>query len=96
MSQGLRIRNASGQLTLEVTDRLARFHSTLALTNIGPRATANFSIPGYSSDGSWFLYFRDGSTSYLRFAEIAGGLSVFNEDWYQARGAGVIIEILRG
>lgn len=96
MSRGIKIWNAAGQVIVDVSDRLAYHHSTINLWNIGTRASSTISIPGYSTDGTWFLFFRGTPTDYLRFTEQASQILVFNEDYYYARGAGVIIEVFRG
>ncbi len=96
MSHGLRIWNSSGQLILEITDRIGRYNSTVTLSAIAPRGTASYSVPGYALDGTWFFFIRSGSTSYLRITENAGSISVFNENYYNNAGAGVVIDIFRG
>lgn len=96
MSQGIKVWDAAGQLILDVTDRLSRYHSTIVLSSIAPRASGTFSVPGYALDGTWFFFIRDRSTSYLNIYEISGGFSVFNESYYSAYGSGVTIDIFRG
>lgn len=96
MSSGIKVWNAAGQVIIDVSDRLAYHHSTINLWNIGTRASSTISIPGYSTDGTWFLFFRGSSPYYLRFTEQANQLTVFNEDYYAPHGAGVIIEVFRG
>lgn len=96
MSYGLRVWNASNQLILEVTDRIGRYNSTVTLSAIAPRGSANYSVPGYALDGTWFYFIRAGFTEDLRITENSGSLSFFNESYYVSRGSEVIIDIMRG
>lgn len=96
MSYGIKVWDESGQLILDVTDRLARYHSTIVLSSIAKRTSSTFSVPGYALDGTWFFFIRTQSTSYLKISEISGGFSVFNESYTSALGSGVTIDIFRG
>ena len=97
MSQGIKVWDAAGQLILDVTDRLARYHSTIVLSSIAPRTSGTFSVPGYALDGTWFFFIRNTSIAgCLNIYEISGGFYVFNESYYSAYGSGVTIDIFRG
>lgn len=96
MSFGLRVWDATGQLTLEVTDRIGRYHGTITLGNTAARGSTNYPVPGYSLDGTWFLFFRGLEPAYLKITEQAGNISIFNEDYYAAHGSGTFIDIFRG
>lgn len=92
---GLRCWNSAGQLTLEVSDRLARYHGSISVGSIGPRSSGNYSVPGYALDGRWFIFLRSGSMSWMQVTEQVNNINVFNADYYYARG-NLVIDIFRG
>ncbi len=57
MSYGLRVWDASGNLTLDVTDRLTRFvtSATVYFTTSSNEADKYISIAGMQNDGTWFV-----------------------------------------
>lgn len=95
MSHGLRVWDSSGQIILDLTDRLGRYNSTITIASLAARSGASYSVPGYALDGTWFLFIRSGSTTYLRITENAGSISIFNENYYN-RSSDVVIDIFRG
>lgn len=56
MSYGLRVWDASGNLTLDISDRLTRFVGTysVSFTVNGPEADKLISVSGMVNDGTWF------------------------------------------
>ena len=95
MSHGLRVYNSSGQITLDLTDRLARFIGTFSYPPIPARGTVTFSVPGITNDGTWFYSGLGFFLSNLRFSVSAGSLSVTNISHYGTSPAGSII-VFRG
>ena len=97
MSNGLRIWNSSGQLTLDISERLARYHATITLSSIGPSQTVTIPVAGYNTDGSWFPIYRNPELfQQLKMTEVSGGLSFRNLSAYYTAQAGGIIDIFRG
>ena len=97
MSQGLRIWDATGQMILNITDRLFRLHSTVVLPNINPNASVNFSIPGMRQDSSWFVLARASVPLGIVITPQVDNLRVShsNPNATSATGAGTTIDILR-
>lgn len=52
MSYGLRVWNSSGQIRLDTSARLARYHSFYT-GSILPNNSATVSVPGLANDGTW-------------------------------------------
>lgn len=66
MSYGLKVWDASGILTVDISDRLCRLHSSHSGTSAYNRALSTdrptvmvnraiISVPGLRNDGTWFL-----------------------------------------
>ena len=55
MSYGLRLYNTAGDLELDVSDRLTRFHSIISVPALGAGGSLFIPISGMSTDGTWFL-----------------------------------------
>lgn len=86
MSYGLRAWDSSGNLILEITDSIARFVGTYTIPLLAPRASTVVSVPGYSLDGTWSLYFLTGNYNYLAITEQTNGVYVFNTNYYNNLG----------
>ena len=55
MAYGLKTWNASGQLVIDVTDRLARFHGQYDIAAMNSSSADQWiSVPGFALDGTWF------------------------------------------
>ena len=94
MSYGLEVRNSAGQVVLTVDSRLAHYVGSYIIPAIAPRSTANISVPGYSTDGTWFIFIRNASF-YLGITEFTDYIQVFNSNYYSATPPGVI-EVFTG
>jgi hypothetical protein len=105
MSYGMRIWDASGNLTLDTTDRLTRFVTSITPGTIAPQATVSYSVPGIVDDGTWFLIVINTwrPSSLAVYTDIymyitSGFLNIENRhpyaDW--SNGLGTRIEIFRG
>ena len=64
MSYGLRVWDASGNIAVDITDRLTRLHSSYSGTASYWYTEGNFqahvlrayiSVPGLANDGTWFV-----------------------------------------
>lgn len=61
MSHGLRVWDANGNLTLDITDRLTRIVSTHSFSFFVPNETYvseksfNITVPNISANGAWFV-----------------------------------------
>lgn len=94
MSQGLRIWDSNGALTHDITDSLARLHGLVTIGSIAPRSTIFFSVPGYSTDSTWFLFLLSGDFNFLQITEGSNGILIFNNDYFFNRG-NVVISVFR-
>lgn len=57
MSYGLRVWNAAGTLTLDITDRLTRVHGVFPFTTPATSTASVFvTVPGYTNDGTWAFF----------------------------------------
>lgn len=86
MSQGIKCWDSSGQVILDITDSLARYVNSYTIPSLAPRSSTTISVPGYSLDGNWFIYFLAGDVNDLAITEQANGIYVFNTQYYVARG----------
>ena len=55
MSQGLRVWDASGVLSLDITNRLTKEHSTYSFSIPAYTPTFNIYVPGIENNGTWFV-----------------------------------------
>ena len=57
MSYGLRVWDTSGNLTLDITDRLTRFVSStvVSFTTTSPESDKYVYVTGLTNDGKWFV-----------------------------------------
>ena len=57
MSYGLRVWDASGNITVDITDRLTRFvlSSTVSFTATSAEADKYIYVDGMIADGTWFV-----------------------------------------
>lgn len=82
MSYGLRVWDASGNLTLDVTDRITRVISTHSLnpgmfTSSGLVRTGKVSVPGAVDDGTW-----GGFTNGTALVTVkTGEVEIYWHDW---------------
>lgn len=53
MSNGLRVWNASGVMTLDVSDRLTRIVQNQDCSFAVGVTSVSFAVPGYVNDGTW-------------------------------------------
>jgi hypothetical protein len=97
MSYGLKVWDEAGQLQLDTSDRLGRFQGSITLGSIPKRTSVNYSVPGYTLDGTWFCYLSNArSYAYISITEQAGNINVFNTDYVSSRGLEASIFIFRG
>ena len=76
MSYGLRIWNSSGGLELDITDRITRFFASYSYS-IPRFGSVTVSIPGYSTDGTWFFFLTTGAPQ-VRTENVSGGVRLTN------------------
>ena len=95
MSHGLRVWNSAGNVIFDPGDRMGRFHTSIYIGSISPRASAVFSVPGFSTDGTWFMVVQGAIPQYIGLYEGSGSISAFNSDYIYARG-GFTVYIFRG
>lgn len=76
MSSGLRIRNSSGGIVLDVIDRVSRFHAAFSY-NIAAFGSTDIHIPGYTTDGTWF-FFLLANQPQVSAVNIVGGIRLSN------------------
>lgn len=55
MPYGLRVWDSSGNLTLDTTDRITRFVTSITPGTIAANSTVSYSVPGIVADGTWFI-----------------------------------------
>ena len=55
MAYGLRIWDANSNLTLDVTDRITRFVTSITPGTIDGGTTVSYNVDGIVDDGTWFL-----------------------------------------
>lgn len=105
MPYGLRIWDSSGNLTLDTTDRITRFVTSITPGSIAVNATVSYSVPGLADDGTWFLIvmntWRPSSSAFytdIYMYITAGFLNVqnINPSFTWTNGLGTRIEIFRG
>jgi hypothetical protein len=105
MSYGMRIWDASGNLTLDTTDRLTRFVTSITPGTIGPSVTVSYYVPGIADDGTWFwiLYnsFRSSNTdtrAFIRMTIVPDYIQLLNTNGSVAwtNNLNSRLEILRG
>lgn len=52
---GIRVWNAAGQLTVDLTDRLPRYFTTVSVGQIQSGSSVTLTVAGYALDGDWFF-----------------------------------------
>lgn len=64
MSYGLRVWDASGNITVDVTDRLTRFFAvySVSFTTTSSEPDKYIYINGISNDGTWFVNNTNGNS----------------------------------
>lgn len=75
MSYGLQVWNSSGQLILDVSDRLSRFIQSVTVT-LAKGASTTVPVAGYTTDGTWFVYAT--AYHYLTIVEVNNGIYIKN------------------
>lgn len=95
MPYGLRIWDANGNLTLDTTDRIPRYHSTITVGIIPAFSTTSFYIPNFSIDGTWF-YFLIGGLPFIHMYITPNYLNLSNPFGSDFDGSGVQLELFRG
>ncbi len=95
MAYGLEVRNSSNQVVVTTDTRLAHYVNSYTIPTIASRATATITIPGYSTDGTWFIFIR-GNTNFLGITEFNGYLEIFNSYYYGPYTFAAVIEVFRG
>lgn len=55
MAYGIKVWDSSGNVTLDVTDRLTREYGTGSVSWIEFQETNTITIPGITNDGTWFI-----------------------------------------
>ncbi len=95
MSQGLRVWNSSGVLTLDITDRITKRHGVYTAT-IGASATSvTVSVSGMSNDGSWFAVLRaPNDWEQVCVSVISGGFKVW-QTWADGVSTTYTVEVYR-
>ena len=73
MSYGLRVWDQSGNITLDTTDRTARFYGQYTIPGIANGSSYTLSIPGFSI-GSWFAVAYHPYNVYITYA--SGSINV--------------------
>jgi hypothetical protein len=104
MSYGMRVWDASGNITLDVTDRITRFVTSITPGTIAANSTVSYSVPGIVDDGTWFLIvvntWRPSSNAISVFIVMtitSGFINAQNRSttaW--TNGLGTRIEVFRG
>lgn len=74
MPYGLQVFDASGGVTVDITDRLTRFHSDYTATIIGG-GSSDIAVTGISTDGTWAVTC---SQIYFGYEIHPGFVRVFN------------------
>lgn len=75
MTYGFQAFDSAGNITIDVTDRLTRFHSDYTVSVQGNGGTTNLTITGYSPGDSWCLICDN---YWFTFTNIANGVQVKN------------------
>ena len=105
MSYGLKVWDASGNLTLDTTDRLTRFVTSITPGSISVSTTVSYSVPGIVDDGTWFLVvtpsWRPSNSVYysdIHLTITSGFVNVrnINTGFTWTNGLGTRIEVFRG
>jgi hypothetical protein len=105
MPYGIRIWDASGNLTLDVTDRITRWNNTitLAANSIPINSFVDFSVPGVTLDGTWFISAAFNTTSSLsglmdiRITFLTNVVRFTNLSTIQTRPtAACVVDVIRG
>lgn len=97
MPYGLRVWDASGNLTLDTTDRITRYHSTVTVATdaIAPSGTLNVTVSGLTLDGTWFFVLATGSLLYVYMTISTNTITFTNTSTFQTAG-NFSIDIFRG
>lgn len=84
MSYGLRVWDAGGNLTLDTTDRITRFVTSITPGTIAASTTVSYSVPGIVDDGTWFLIvpnaFKNNSFVRIYLTITSGNINLQNID----------------
>jgi len=104
VAYGLRIWDASGNLTLDTTDRITRFVTRITPGTIAPLTTVNYSVPGIADDGTWFLVVNTWKPSssayysdiYMTITSDFINVRNINTTTNWTNGLGTYIEVFRG
>jgi hypothetical protein len=100
MAYGLEVRNSSNQVVVTTDTRLAHYVNSYTIPTIPPRTIGslsyvNITVPGYSTDGTWFIFIR-GNTPYLGITEFNGYIEVANTNYFFPYTGAAVIEVFRG
>jgi hypothetical protein len=93
MAHGLQVFNSSGQLTLDVSDRLTRLHSVVNVSvpaYTGSTRAGTVAITGMTTDGTWYMVSEYSQTDAMQKLVCTANSGYF--DWYVATtmGAGTV------
>lgn len=77
MAYGLRVRDANGNIRLDITDRECRFVG-LYTGSVASGATTNIPVTGMSNDGTWGINELSYSNLYMNLDFTSTGFSVEN------------------
>jgi hypothetical protein len=101
MAYGLEVRNSSNQVVVTTDTRLAYYVGSYTIPTIparpagGAPTSVNITIPGYSTDGTWFIFIR-GETLYVGITEFSGYIEATNSNYFAAYTGAAVIEVFRG
>ena len=106
MSYGLRVWNASGNIIVDITDRITKLVSThsfsKSLVTNDSLVTHDVSVPGILADGSWFVQGitkppQVGSSAFYSYEIMSGIVRVhilkFDRGTYTATGSFTVYKV---
>ena len=106
MSYGLRVWNASGNIIVDITDRITKLASTHSfskyLVKDNNLVTHDVSVPGILADGSWFVQGTTkppqvGSSAFYSYEIMSGIVRVhilkFDRGTYAATGSFTVYKV---
>lgn len=97
MAFGLQIFNASGVATVDVSDRLARFHGSYVVSGITADFSTSVSVPGFSpTDGTWFYLAPDATSAGIVVTPVSNGFNVTRGHDGPAPPSSITIYVWRG
>ena len=106
MSHGLRVWDASGNIIVDITDRITKLASTHSFSKYlvinDSLVTHDVSVPGISADGSWFVQGitkppQAGSSAFYSYEIMSGIVRVhilkFDQGTYTATGSFTVYKV---